>query len=100
MKTSNSKPGKLLSKSLLQPARLALLALIVFSVFLPTFAEAKNKVDLEDVAIKGELQNDNRLRILSRERNQLKNYVKYRTNYRPEVLEDQPRPASAARYSF
>ncbi len=100
MKTSNQSTfinTILRRRGLLQFSVAAVLAI---SLFLPALAAAKNKVDLDDVNIKGELQNDNRLRILSRERNQLKNYVKYRTNYRSEVLEDQPKPASAARYSF
>lgn len=54
---------------------------------------AKNKLDLEDLEIKGELLNDDRLNIIGRDRNELKNYVKFRTNYRTEMVEGLPTPA-------
>lgn len=54
---------------------------------------AGNKLDLEDVDIKGELHNDDRLVIIARERNELRNHVKLRTNFRKEITEALPLPA-------
>jgi hypothetical protein len=52
----------------------------------------RKKIDLDDIDIQGELQKDDRLRILGRQRNQLNNYVKFRTNFRKEIIEELPRP--------
>ena len=52
----------------------------------------KKRLDLEDIAIKGELYGDDRLNMLSRQENELKNYVKFRTNYRLEIVEALPEP--------
>jgi len=60
--------------------------------------QAQSKMDLEDVQIKGELHNDDRLRIMARERNRLKNFVKYRTNFRNEIVEGLPRPKPRVKY--
>jgi hypothetical protein len=56
-------------------------------------AQAKKKLDLEDLTIKGELLNDGRLNILGRERMSLDNYVKFRTNYRQVMVQALPTPA-------
>jgi hypothetical protein len=58
-----------------------------------SFAQSRNKVDLEDLTIKGELQNDDRLNMIGREKNELRNRVKFRTSYRPEMIEALPTPA-------
>lgn len=56
-------------------------------------ASAQNKkLDLDDLMIKGELHSDDRLMILSRQKNELKNFIKFRTNYREEILEQLPKP--------
>ncbi|MGE0764231.1 MAG: hypothetical protein AB7N80_13195 [Bdellovibrionales bacterium] len=47
---------------------------------------------MDDISIKGELHSDDRLRMLSREKNRLKNYVKYRTSYRAEIVQGMIRP--------
>lgn len=61
---------------------LILLALVV------TFsAQAQKKMDLDDLEIKGELLGDNRLLMLNREKNKLRNFVEFRTNYRSEMVE-------------
>lgn len=71
-------------------SRLALLILIVLTGI---NSQAQNKkLDLDDLMIKGELHNDDRLLILSRQRNELKNFIKFRTNYREEILEQVPKP--------
>lgn len=68
---------------------LAFLALAIWST--PSFAQNK-KLDLDDLMIKGELHSDDRLMILSRQKNELKNFIKFRTNYRNEILEQLPKP--------
>lgn len=70
----------------------------VLSVLGSGLAYAQQKMDLDDVAIKGELHSDDRLRILAREKNRLKNYVKYRTNYRAEMIQGLPRPKPIYHY--
>lgn len=69
----------------------ALIAGLLIQESGPVFA--KNKLDLDDLEIKGDLLNDDRLVILARERNELKNYVKFRTNFRSEMAEALPSPA-------
>lgn len=67
--------------------KITFLAVLFFSI--PSLqAQTKNKMDLDDINIKGELHQDNRLRLLAREKNTLKNFVKYRANYRAEMIED------------
>ena len=48
----------------------------------------KKKIDLDDLMIKGEVHSDDRLLMLSRQKNELKNYIKFRTNYRQEILQE------------
>ena len=74
----------------------ALLTLLF--VLLPHTIEAQNKLDLDDLSIKGELHDDNRLRMLARDRNELRNFVKFRTNYRNEMIEGLPRPVPQYEY--
>jgi hypothetical protein len=81
------------------PIIITLVAFLVLFLYLftPGVVIAKNRLDLEDIAIKGQLHNDNRLNILGRQRNELKNYVKFRTNYRSEIIEGLPTPAPDVR---
>jgi hypothetical protein len=53
-------------------------------------AQSRSKIDLDDMMIKGELRNDDRLMILARQKEDLKNYVKFRKNFRKEMLEELP----------
>ena len=71
------------------------IGLIFLSVLLNAAgAMAKgNKLDLEDVDIKGELHSDDRLVIITRERNELRSHVKLRKNFRKEITEALPLPA-------
>ncbi|MCB0391741.1 MAG: hypothetical protein KDD58_10635 [Bdellovibrionales bacterium] len=74
---------------------------ICFVFFVLTFSSnvfAQKKLDLDDINIKGELHNDNRLRLVSRDKNSLKNYVKFRTNYRKAIVEELPRYKPAPKY--
>lgn len=52
------------------------------------FAQTRSKIDLDDMMIKGELHNDDRINITSRQKNELKNYVKFRTSYKEEILQE------------
>lgn len=57
--------------------------------FVMPAAEAQNRVDLEDLSVKGELLNDNRMRMTSREATRMQDRVHYRKNFRPEIIEEQ-----------
>lgn len=46
------------------------------------------KLDLGDIQIKGELLSDDRMNFVKRQREELKNRVKFRTNFRPEILQE------------
>jgi precorrin-6B methylase 1 len=73
--------------------------LVILSILSSSsLAFAGAKMDLDDVTIKGELHNDDRLKLLARQKNELKNYVKYRTNYRSEIVEDLPKPKPKVKY--
>jgi hypothetical protein len=53
-------------------------------------ALAQQRLNLDDLAIKGELHDDNRIRLIAREHNDLRNFVKFRTHYRSEIIEGLP----------
>ena len=53
---------------------------------------AQSKMDLEDLDVKGELLGDDRIQMLERQQNQLKNFVKYRTHFRKEIVEELEKP--------
>lgn len=55
-------------------------------------AFSQNRMDLDDLEIKGELLGDNRLQMLNREKNELKNFVEFRTNFRKEIVQGLTRP--------
>lgn len=57
--------------------------------FVTSTAKAQNRVDLEDLSVKGELLNDNRMRMTSREATRMQDRVHYRKNFRPEIIEEQ-----------
>ena len=46
------------------------------------------KLDLGDIQIKGELLGDDRMNFVKRQREELRNRVKFRTNFRPEILQE------------
>ena len=70
--------------------------LLTFSTFvfsISSFAQSNaagvnKKLNLEDIAIKGELLSDDRMNFVRRQREELKNRVKFRTNFRPEILQE------------
>ncbi len=53
-------------------------------------SQEKRRLDLDDLMIKGEIHNDDRLMILARQKNELKNYVKFRTSFKEEILQELP----------
>ncbi len=57
-------------------------------------AQQRKRLDLEDLDVKGELLNDGRLNLIGRQRLTLKNYVKFRTDYRKEIIEELPEPVA------
>jgi hypothetical protein len=72
--------------------------LFLMIYFNSPYSHAQQRLDLDDLEVKGELQNDDRLNILARERNELRNYVKFRTNFRSEIIEELPQPAPGVKY--
>ncbi len=76
-----------------------LLGFLILAVYFQMHpARAQNRLDLDDIDVKGELINDDRLVILSREKNELQNYVKFRTNFKSEIAEELPQPAPGVKY--
>lgn len=78
--------------------------IIVFGILLlitwvqTASAQTKARIDLDDMMIKGELHNDDRLMILARQKNELKNYIKFRTSFREEMLQELPIPRPKKNY--
>lgn len=46
------------------------------------------KLNLEDITVKGELLSDDRMNFVRRQREELKNRIKFRTNFRAEILQE------------
>src|SRR5690606_36685262 len=61
------------------------MSLVALAIAAP--ASAQNKVDLDDMNIKGELLNDNRLRLSNRDRHRINDRVVYRTDFRREITD-------------
>lgn len=77
-----------------------ILGILMLAIYFYSMGEihAANRLDLDDINVKGELINDDRLVILARDKNELRNYVKFRTNYRSEMIEELPQPAPGVKY--
>jgi hypothetical protein len=56
-------------------------------LFMPDIAVAQNRVDLDDLNIKGELLSDNRLRLNQREGTELAVRIRFQQNFRPEITQ-------------
>ena len=69
--------------------RFALITLVtlIALTFSTTAVQAQNRVDLDDLNIKGELLNDNRLRLSARDPHKMAERVNYRENFRPEIID-------------
>jgi hypothetical protein len=64
-------------------APVGLVSLLIFS----SASFAQNRVDLDDLNIKGELLNDNRMRLSARDPHKMAERVTYRENFRPEIID-------------
>jgi hypothetical protein len=76
---------------------LFLFLVIHLGVVQNTWSQSR-RLDLDDLMIKGELHSDDRLLILSRQRNELKNFVQFRENYREEILQELPETGNKRNY--
>lgn len=65
------------------------LFLCLIAALLPRQSYAK-KVELDDIQIKGELHNDNRLRFYQRNRAKLENRVRIRSEFRDRIRQRYP----------
>ena len=54
----------------------------------PAVGNVNKKLNLEDITVKGELLSDDRMNFVRRQREELKNRIKFRTNFRPEILQE------------
>jgi len=77
----------------------AFIALVMIFWGGKVLAQGKNKIDLDDMMIKGELHNDDRINIMARQKNELKNYIKFRTSYREEILQELPQPKPVKKFN-
>lgn len=66
---------------------LLLFTTLIFVATPDAFAQ-KKKLDLDDLMIKGELHSDDRLLMLARERNEMKQNLRYRKEYRKETMQE------------
>ena len=66
--------------------------IVILFCFTSSSVFAQSKMDLEDLNVKGELLGDNRIQMIKRQQNKLKNYVQFRTNYRKEIMEELEKP--------
>ena len=66
--------------------------ILILIFTLPAVAWSQTRMDLDDLEIKGELLGDNRLQMLNRDKNKLKNFVEFRTSYRKEMVEGLEKP--------
>ena len=78
--------------------RLILIIFLLGCFSIPAFAQNRNRIDLDDMMIKGELHNDDRLLIITRQANELKNYVKFRKSFKDEMLQELPVPNPVRRF--
>lgn len=63
---------------------------LVFAQGAPAAAAStiNKKLNLEDITVKGELLSDDRMNFVRRQREELKNRIKFRTNFRSEILQE------------
>lgn len=72
--------------------RYSSIIILILSFLSTAPSAAQRKLDLDDIEVKGELHNDNRLKFYARQKNRLKNYVKFRQNYRDVIQQQVPQP--------
>ncbi len=64
------------------------LFIILFSTGLFSEEVIKKNLNLDDISINGELLSDARLSLIKRKKEELKNRVRFRTQYREEILQE------------
>lgn len=64
------------------------LFIILFSTTLFSEEVIKKNLNLDDISINGELLSDARLSLIKRKKEELKNRVRFRTQYREEILQE------------
>ncbi len=64
------------------------LFIILFSIGLFSEEVIKKNLNLDDISINGELLSDARLSLIKRKKEELKNRVRFRTQYREEILQE------------
>lgn len=69
------------------PKRIGGTLVFVSILLFVSASSAQNRVDLDDLNIKGELLNDNRLRMSARDPHKMAERVTYRVNFRPEIID-------------
>ncbi len=62
--------------------------MILFSSITYSQETIKKNLNLEDISIKGELLSDSRMNLIKRKKEELKNRVKFRTQYRDKILQE------------
>ena len=62
--------------------------MILFSSITYSQETIKKNLNLEDISIKGEILSDSRMNLIKRKKEELKNRVKFRTQYREEILQE------------
>ena len=65
----------------------AIISVVAIALLCPMKTYAQARVDLDDLAVKGEILNDNRLRMSTRESSRIQDRVKYRKNFRSEIID-------------
>jgi hypothetical protein len=71
----------------LKRATLATYLFIGFTFLFPKVVQSQSRVDLEDLKVRGELLNDRRMRVSSREPARVQDRIKYRKNFRSEIID-------------
>lgn len=86
LNTQAQRDARRFHSRLLVLAHFISIALSILSLF-PDVAGAQSRVDLEDLDVKGELLNDNRLRMTARDATNISDRIQYRKNFRPEIID-------------
>ena len=87
---------------LIQKFRLVFTLVLTATLWIPTASaqlKLQNKVELEDVAIRGEANGNNGLTLLSRARNTLDGRILMRKSFRERSLEELPKSYSSKNLS-
>lgn len=75
-------------KTILRFLSVSILLFVSGTSFAQQAAGVNKKLSLEDIQVKGELLSDDRMNFVRRQREELKNRVKFRTNFRSEILQE------------